>query len=49
MSNMTYLCGTNDEQIYPSTRNSFDEKQQIICTRSGPGLSSSDFDVTTLA
>lgn len=30
MSNMTYLCGTNDEQIYPSMRASFDEKEQII-------------------
>ncbi len=30
MSNMTYLCGTNDEQLYPSMRSSFDENQQII-------------------
>jgi len=30
MSNMTYLCGGNDEKIYPSMRSSFDEKQQVI-------------------
>lgn len=30
MSNMTYLCGTNDEKIYPSMRSSFKEEQQVI-------------------
>ena len=30
MSNMTYLCGTNDEKIYPSMKSSFKEQQQVI-------------------
>ena len=30
MSNMTYLCGTNDEKIYPSMRSSFKEEPQVI-------------------